>query len=90
MVGDFEPISGEVAVASGGSRNEASGTCFSTSGGQINRANGIFAAISGEALNTASGTSSWVSGGTSRQWGMKPTLSGGSRDLLGTFFSSWR
>ena len=78
VAGDFNEISGDFAVVSGGQRNTArgdrsavsggvsntaSGGQSSVSGGFINAAGGFAAAVSGGSFNIASGAVSSVSGG---------------------------
>jgi hypothetical protein len=71
VVGDFNTISGDFAVVSGGDNNTASGGFFNmasgdyaaVSGGSDNTASGFMAAVSGGGFNTASSDRAVVSGG---------------------------
>ena len=65
VVGDFNEISGDFAVVSGGQRNTASGDWSAVSGGVSNTASGGDAVVSGGFINTASGFATAVSGGAS-------------------------
>jgi hypothetical protein len=64
VVGDFNEISGDFAVVSGGQRNTASGDRSAVSGGLSNTASGAVAVVSGGFINTASGFAAAVSGGS--------------------------
>jgi hypothetical protein len=64
VVGDFNEISGDFAVVSGGQRNTASGDRSAVSGGLSNTASGGVAVVSGGFINTASGFATAVSGGS--------------------------
>jgi hypothetical protein len=64
VVGDFNEISGDFAVVSGGQRNTASGDRSAASGGLFNTANGEQSSVSGGFFNTASGFAAVVSGGS--------------------------
>jgi hypothetical protein len=66
VVGDYNAISGEFAVVSGGSVNTASGRGAVVSGGERNTASGTLAVVSGGTFNTASGGGAVVSGGRDR------------------------
>jgi hypothetical protein len=64
VVGDFNEISGDFAVVSGGQRNTASGDRSVVSGGLSNTASSSAAVVSGGFINTASGFATVVSGGS--------------------------
>jgi len=64
VVGDFNEISGDFAVVSGGQRNTARGDRSAVSGGLSNTASGDQSSISGGFINTASGFAAAVSGGS--------------------------
>jgi hypothetical protein len=85
VVGDFNTISGDFAVVSGGVGNTASGEASSVSGGFDNTASGDFAVVSGGANNTASGEASSVSGGGSIPFSSEPgnTASGNVSSVSG-------
>ena len=80
VVGQFNEISGDGAVVSGGRSNMASGDSSSVSGGFGNTASGFVAVVSGGSDNTASGDFSSVSGGSNR------TAEGGFDWVAGTLF----
>jgi hypothetical protein len=78
VVGNFNEISGDFAVVSGGRFNTASGFAASISGGATNTASGSQASVTGGAGNTASGAFASVSGGASNTAsGLVAAVSGG-------------
>jgi hypothetical protein len=77
VVGDFNTISNEFAVVSGGRGNTASGDAAVVCGGAVNTASGGAATVSGGLGNTASGPESSVSGGRNN------TASGDSSSVSG-------
>jgi hypothetical protein len=104
VVGNFNTISGDFAVVSGGEGNTASGVEASVSGGRENTASGIwssvsggrvnlptdeFASVSGGFANVASGSHSSVSGGAENNASVFATVvSGGQGNRASGTFSS--
>jgi hypothetical protein len=86
VVGNFNTISGDFAVVSGGNLNAASGFFATVSGGSLNTASGNWSSVSGGgallefgAGNTASGDLTTVCGGDSNNAsGDTATVSGGN------------
>jgi hypothetical protein len=82
VVGNFNEISGDFAVISGGEANTASSDFASVSGGFDNIASGFAAAVSGGRGNVASGPFAAVSGGGGNTAsGAFASVSGGSRNI---------
>jgi hypothetical protein len=82
VVGNFNEISGDFAVVSGGETNTASSDFASVSGGFDNIASGFAAAVSGGRGNVASGPFAAVSGGGGNTAsGDFASVSGGSRNI---------
>jgi hypothetical protein len=81
VVGNFNEISGEFAVVSGGQENTASGGFAVVSGGFRSTASGAFAAVSGGEGNVASGPGAAVSGGAGHVASSESSsVSGGNRN----------
>jgi hypothetical protein len=82
VVGEFNEISGDFAVVSGGMKNTASGGGASVSGGTVNRAIGDLSSVSGGEVNLAGGEVSSISGGRDSQaLGRHSSVSGGEDNL---------
>jgi hypothetical protein len=97
VVGDFNEISGDFAVVSGGQLNTANGDFASVSGGNSNTASGVFASVSGGQGNRASGDFASVSGGNSNtasgnasavSGGLLNTASSGPAAICGGAFNT--
>jgi hypothetical protein len=81
VVGDWNEISGDFAVVSGGQRNTASGRWAAVSGGEANTASGESALVSGGGGNTASEVFAVVCGGASNAAdGFGAAVSGGGNN----------
>jgi hypothetical protein len=89
VVGDFNEISGDFAVVSGGQRNTASGDRSAVSGGLSNTASGGGAVVSGGFITTASGFATAVSGGSfNTASGAVSSVSGGQGNEASNDFAS--
>ena len=89
VVGDFNEISGDFAVVSGGQRNTASGDRSVVSGGVSNTASGGGGVVSGGFINTASGFATVVSGGSfNTASGAVSSVSGGQGNEASNDFAS--
>ncbi len=89
VVGDFNEISGDFAVVSGGQRNTASGDRSAVSGGVSNTASGDAAVVSGGFINTASGFATVISGGSFNiARGAVSSVSGGQGNEASNDFAS--
>jgi hypothetical protein len=90
VVGDFNTISGDFAVVSGGESNIASGFNAAVSGGRNNTASGEFgSSVSGGVFNTASGIDTSVSGGSENTAsGFNAAVSGGVTNTASDAFAA--
>jgi len=89
VVGDFNEISGDFAVVSGGQRNTASGDRSAVSSGLFNTASGEQSSVSGGFINTASGFAAAVSGGSfDTANGAVSSVSGGQGNEASNDFAS--
>jgi hypothetical protein len=88
VVGDFNEISGDFAVVSGGQRNTASGDRSAVSGGLSNTARGNDAVVNGGFINTASGFAAAASGGSfNTARGSVSSVSGGQGNTASDDFA---
>jgi hypothetical protein len=89
VVGDFNEISGDFAVVSGGQRNTASGDRSVVSGGVSNTASGDGGVVSGGFINTASRFATVVSGGSfNTASGAVSSVSGGQGNEASNDFAA--
>jgi hypothetical protein len=89
VVGDFNEISGDFAVVSGGQRNTANGDRSVVSGGLSNTASGEQSSVGGGFINTARGFATAVSGGSFNiASGAVSAVSGGQGNEASNDFAS--